>query len=191
MHDVGDAITDPAQYRGGMPHELFRELRAAGAVHRTTSTQFDDGTPFSFWSVVRHAEIQHVNRDWETFSAHEGSTIRPSEIERQGTMIVSMDPPDHTRLRRLISSGFTPRMIAELESSIVRRTRQVLDEASDRGDVDFVVDVAYQLPMHVIADIVGIPDSDRQFVFHNAEVFLRAQDPAMGISAEARSRRRT
>jgi cytochrome P450 len=191
MAEVIDAVADPAQYRDGMPHELFTELRRAGAVHRTVPMADDasrvDGAPYSFWSVVRHAEIQHVNRDWETFSAHQGAQIRPTQPERQGTMIVSMDPPDHTRLRRLISSGFTPRMIAELEGAIVRRTRQVLDEAAARGDCDFVVDVAYQLPMHVIADIVGIPDADRQMVFHNAELMLRGQDPASGLSAEERA----
>jgi cytochrome P450 len=192
MTNVTDAVTDPAAYRDGMPHELFTELRRAGAVHRTTTMLANDATPsddapYSFWSVVRHAEIQHVNRDWETFSAHQGSQIRPTQPERQGTMIVSMDPPDHSRLRRLISSGFTPRMIAELEGAIVRRTKQVLDDAEARRECDFVVDIAYQLPMHVIADIVGIPDEDRQVVFHNAEVMLRGQDPASGIGPDERA----
>jgi cytochrome P450 len=178
--------TDPALYRDGVPHELFAELRRAGAVHRHTMPATDTEDAYDFWSVVRHAEIQQVNRDWETFTALDSVGVRPTEPERRGMMIVSMDPPDHTRLRRLISAGFTPRMISELEGSIVRRTQQVLDDVAARGECDFVTDVAYQLPMHVIADIVGIPDSDRTWVFHQAETMLRSQDPASGLGADER-----
>src|SRR5215216_3171297 len=113
--------TDAELYRNGVPHELFTELRRAGAVHRHRVEATADEDPFEFWSVVRHAEIQHVNRDWETFSSIDSVQVRPTEPERRGSMIVSMDPPDHSRLRRLISAGFTPRMISELEGSIVRR----------------------------------------------------------------------
>jgi cytochrome P450 len=177
--------TDAALYRDGVPHDLFAALRREGAVHRHTATHPHTGDAVPFWSIVRHAEIQQVNRDWETFSAFHGPQLVPTNPERQGVMIVSMDPPDHSRLRRLISSGFTPRMIAQLEESIVRRTAQVLDEVDARGgECDFVTDVAYQLPMHVIADIVGIPDADRTWVFRNAEVLLKSQDPGYGFTAE-------
>jgi cytochrome P450 len=180
--------TDPALYRDGVPHDLFTELRRAGAVHRHSTAHPLTGEPFEFWSVVRHADIQHVNRDWETFSAVQGPQVAPTLAEREGMMIVSMDPPNHSRLRRLISSGFTPRMISQLEESIVRRTAQVLDDVDARGgDCDFVTDVAYQLPMHVIADIVGIPDEDRKQVFHDAEVMLRAQDPGSEMTEEDRA----
>jgi cytochrome P450 len=182
-----DDVTDPALYRAGVPHELFTELRRQGPVHHHTTTRTREGGSFDFWSVVRHAEIQHVNRDWETFSAVQGPQLEPTIREREGHMIVSMDPPDHSRIRRLISSGFTPRMIAELESSIIRRTEQILDDVEARGTCDFVTDVAYQLPMHVIADIVGIPDHERPWVFQNAEAMLRAQDPTSGLTPEARA----
>jgi cytochrome P450 len=180
--------TDPALYHDGAPHDLFTELRRDGAVHRHTTRHPLTGEDFPFWSVVRHAEIQHVNRDWETFSAIHGPQLVPTTPERHGAMIVSMDPPDHSRLRRLISSGFTPRMITQLEESIVRRTEQVLDDVDDRGgECDFVTEVAYQLPMHVIADIVGIPDGDRAWVFRNAEVLLKSQDPGSGLTPEQRA----
>ena len=72
------------------------------------------------------------------------------------------DPPTHTRLRKLIAAGFTPRMIGRLDDQVRLRTTEILDAVAARdGDVDFVRDVAYQLPMHVIADIVGIPEADR------------------------------
>jgi cytochrome P450 len=180
------ALTDPARFADGVPHELFAALRQAGAVHRhVLSTPGAPDQPL--WSVVRHAEIQRVNRDWQTFSAIDGPGLAPTEPARRGTMIVSMDPPEHSRLRRLISSGFTPRMVAELEASIVRRTAQILDDVEARGGCELVHDVAYQLPMHVIADIVGIPESDRTWVFERADAMLFAPDPAAPITAEARA----
>ena len=93
-----------------------------------------------------------------------------------------MDPPDHTRIRRLISAGFTPRMIAKLDDLIVRRTAQVLDAVESQGECDFVSEVAYQLPMHVIADIVGIPDADRPWVFERSDLMIRSMDPALGMT---------
>jgi cytochrome P450 len=180
-------LTDPAHYRRGFPHALFTELRALGAVHRHHPVMLPRyPEPLGFWSVVRHAEIQQVNRDWQTFSAQEGSAVPPTEPERQRHMIVSMDPPDHTRLRRLISAGFTPRMISQLEAHVIRRASQILDEAGARGDCEFVGDVAYQLPMHVIADIVGIPEPDRPWVFARTDVLLRSLDPSTALTADDR-----
>jgi cytochrome P450 len=137
-----------------------------------------------FWSVVRHAEIQLANRDWETFTSTESVTIPPSPADRQGHMLVSMDPPDHTRLRRLITAGFTPRMIGKLEDHIAERSARILDAAGAEGRCDFVRDIAYQLPMHVIADIVGIPEQDRPWIFERAEVTLRALQPGSGLTLD-------
>jgi len=139
-----------------------------------------------FWSIVAHAEIARANRDWQTFSAHDGSGIAPTLAERRGHTIVSMDPPEHSRLRRLISAGFTPRMIAELEAHVSRRADQIVSAAAERGTVEFVSEVAYQLPMHVIADIMGIPDEDRQWVFARTDTMLRALDPTSGLDPKDR-----
>ena len=182
-------LTNGTIYRQGFPHELFRELRAAGGVHRHPTvhllTNAHDGD-VSFWSIVGHAEIARANRDWQTFSAHDGSGIAPTQSERRGHTIVAMDPPEHSRLRRLISAGFTPRMIAELEAHVTRRADQIVEAAGERGDVEFVSEVAYQLPMHVIADIMGIPDDDRPWVFARTDMMLRALDPTSGVEPSQR-----
>src|SRR5262249_10524218 len=89
----------------------------------------------------------------------------------------------HTRLRKLIAAGFTPRMIARLDEQVRRRTDAILDDVVAReGAVDFVRDVAYQLPMHIIGDIVGIPEADRPFVFGITDTFMRAGDPTTGVT---------
>jgi len=190
--DVVDTdLTDAALYRDGFPHELFTELRRAGAVHRhRPATNLIGENPTPFWSVVRHDAIQQANRDWETFSAVDGPGMAPSSPEQRGYTIVAMDPPDHTRTRRLVSAGFTPRMIGRLEEHIARRTELILDaveaQAEERGGCDIVRDVAYPLPMHIIADIIGIPDADRAWVFERTDTMLRALDPASGLSAADR-----
>jgi cytochrome P450 len=180
-------LTDATKYRDGVPHEVFAALRRAGPVHRHQAiTMPTHDESLAFWSVVTHAEIQMVNRDWHAFSAADGPGLYPTLPERRGHTIVGMDPPDHSRLRRLISAGFTPRMIGELEGHIIRRTGQVLDAVADREACDFVADVAYQLPMHVIADIVGIPEEDRPWVFNRTDTMLRGLDPASPISEDQR-----
>jgi cytochrome P450 len=178
-------LIDPAAYEGGIPHERFTELRALGGVHRHAPVRvLPDQPEVSFWSVVRHAEVQQANRDWETFTATESVTIAPSPPDRQGHMLVSMDPPDHTRLRRLITAGFTPRMVGALEGRIAERSARILDDAAAMGTCDFVRDIAYLLPMHVIADIVGIPEAERPWVFERTDLVLRALDPHNELTAD-------
>jgi cytochrome P450 len=127
--------------------------------------------------VFRHAEIVRVQRDWATFTATDGVEINKASYDHAVAMLTSMDPPRHTRLRRLITAGFTPRMIGRLEDHLVQRTRRILDTAAEQGACDFVSDIAFPLPMHVISDIVGIPEADRPWVFEQTERVLRAYDP--------------
>jgi cholest-4-en-3-one 26-monooxygenase len=181
-------LTDPSLYRRGFPHELFTDLRRQGKVLRhpkVTVPPFDQ--EIEFWAVVTHAEIQQANRDWETFSAGDGHSIVPASAGRRATTLLSMDPPEHTQMRRVINGGFTPKVIRQLEERIRVRTEKILDAAADRGDVDFVRDIAGPLPMHVIADIVGIPDDDRPEVFRLIERFVwGGLDPEQGLSMEER-----
>ena len=183
-------LTDRALYRSGIPHDVFTELRAAGAVHRHRPVSVSGAHDVEFWSVVAHAEAQQANRDGETFTAVDGPGIVPTSLYRHSRMIVAMEPPEHTRIRRLISAGFTPQMVARLEADIERRSEVILDDVIERGTdvIDFVSEIAYQLPMHVIADIVGIPEADRPSVFTLTDRMLRSVDPVSGASAEERLR---
>lgn len=172
-------------YRGGFPHELFGELRDEHQVWRhpsATLTRSPDG--IEFWAVLGHPELQSVARDWKTFSSLDGASLSPTGEEQRGHTLVSADPPGHTRMRKLISSGFTPRMIRRLDEQLEARTVQVFDEAAAQGTCNFVRDVAYQVPMHMIADIVGIPEADRPEVFRLTDTIMAAPDPEAGISKQ-------
>ena len=179
-------LTERALYKGGIPHDLFTELRSIGAVVRHPAVYVPGVDDFGFWSVVRHHEAQQANRDWETFTAVDGPGIAPQPIFRDAEMIVAFDPPEHTRIRRLLSAGFTPRMVARLEADIERRSEKILDEVMARGDdvVDFVSEIAHELPMHVIADIVGIPDSDRPWIFEQTDVCCVRSTPTPDLDEE-------
>src|SRR6476660_4563550 len=172
-------------YRGGFPHELFDDLRYEPALWRHPRTELNrspDG--IEFWAVLGHPELQTVARDWKTFSSLDGASISPTGDEQRGHTLVSADPPGHTRMRKLISAGFTPRMIRRLDEQIAARTTRVLDAAAETGTCNFVQDVAYQLPMHVIADIMGIPEDDRPDVFSWTDTIMAAPDPEAGISSD-------
>ena len=180
-------LTDPQLYTQGFPHELFTELRARGAVHRHQAVEGRPAIPtIPCWSIVTHAEIQQANRDWKTFEAKGGPMMAPDPLLSAGATLVSIDPPEQAEMRRKITSEFTPRMIGRLEERITSRTEQILQSAAAGQTCDFVSDIAYQVPMHVIADIVGIPEDDRPWVFERTDLLLKTGNPYNGYTDEQR-----
>jgi cytochrome P450 len=183
-------LTDHELYRHGFPHDVFTDLRERGAVLRHPRAVLERAPQgVEFWVVTRHAEVQEASRDAQRFSAVDGPTLSPALDVQKGQAVVYADAPMHTRLRKLISAGFTPRMIARLDEQVQQRTREILDAVEARdGEVDFVRDVAFQLPMQLIGDIIGIPEADRPYVFSLTDTVLRGGDPKSGIPAEERER---
>jgi len=161
----GVELTDSALYANGFPHEIFTGLRLEEPVKWQT---FPDGFPGDhdngFWVLSKHEDIQMVTRQPDLFCAIDGPQLS-HQPEIAGSMLVSMDGADHVRLRRLVSAGFTPRMVKQLELQIRGWAEFVVDRALQHGECDFVSEIAYKLPMHVIADIVGIPLEDRDWIF--------------------------
>lgn len=180
-------LTDAEIFRHGFPHELFTHLREEAPVWRHPAVpgmeRFDPG----FWVLSKHADVQAVSRDFARFSSHDGPMVPDMPPERQGTMIVTMEPPEHTRVRRLISAGFTPRMVAKLDDQARTWSASIVEAALERGECDFVQDIAALLPMHMIADIMGIPVSDRAWLFDRISRSSRASDPQLGMSVEERT----
>ena len=170
-------LTDMALFRNGFPHDAFAALRADQPVlWQETPGGFPGSNDPGFWALSRHADVQAVNRDAERFSAWDGPSLAGLPSMR-GTMMAAMDAPDHTRLRRLISAGFTPRMISKLQERAREWTIKLIEAARQHDSVNFVDDIAYKLPMHMIADIVGIPVEDREWLFALTTKFLLAATP--------------
>ena len=177
-------LTDADLYRRGFPHEIFSVLRREAPVCWQPFSEDGDALHDpGVWVLSRHDDIQSANRDTELFSAFDGPALinRP---EMRGTMLVSMDGRDHTRLRRLVSSGFTPRMVGHLEEQARQWAVTIVEDAREHGTCDFVQAVAYQLPMNMIADIVGIPVEDREPLFALTSDFLMGSSPDRATSLE-------
>jgi cytochrome P450 len=158
-------LTDAGLYQDGFPHDVFVTLRRDDPVHWQA---FPEGFPGrhdpGFWVLSRHDDVQAASRDAELFNSYDGPTLS-HQPELRGNMLVSMDGQDHIRQRRLINAGFTPRMIRMLDERTRAWAVSIVDRALELGTCNFVQEVAYPLPMHMISDIVGIPVEDREWLF--------------------------
>ncbi len=173
-------LTNDDLYTNGFPHDVFSTLRNDAPVWwQQASSEIVAIEDPGFWVLTRYEDIRSANRDTELFSAFDGPALVGTP-EMRGGMLVSMDGRDHTRLRRLISSGFTPRMVGQLEAQARQWAASIVDRALEEGTCDFVQAVAYQLPMNMIADIVGIPLEDRDELFALTSDFLRGSTSPSG-----------
>jgi cytochrome P450 len=174
MRDID--LTDARTFSQGFPHDVFTTLRRESPVHwQPFPPDFPGHHDPGFWVLSRYDDVQAASRDAELFCSYDGPqlSIQP---EMRGTMLVTMDGRDHIRQRRLISAGFTPRMVGRLEGQTREWAISIVERARERGTCDFVQDVAYQLPMHMIADIIGIPLEDRELIFSLTKDLLAGGD---------------
>jgi cytochrome P450 len=177
-------LTDTDLVRNGFPHDIFTTLRREEPVKwHPVADDFTENDDTGFWMLTKFEDVQAANRNCELFSAIDGPGLAHSP-EISGSMLVAMDGRPHDRQRKIISAGFTPRMVGRLEEQAREWARKILKDALERGTCNFVQDVAYQLPMHMIADIMGIPFEDRARLFELTNQFLQAGDPHSGISLE-------
>ncbi|MDI3409003.1 cytochrome P450 [Streptomyces cavernicola] len=176
-------VFDPRLLRDGIPHEAYRELRA----HHPVAWQEEYevlGWPAGpgFWAVARHADVVRVLKDHATFSSHLGATqIRdpaPDDLPFIRRMMLNQDPPHQVRLRRLVSRAFTRGRIERFETKIRERARQLLVAAREFGDgVDLVSTVTDDYALLNLADLLGVPKSDRGLLLKWTERVIGYQDP--------------
>jgi cytochrome P450 len=169
-------LTDAGIFGQGFPHDVFTTLRRESPVNwQAFPPDFPGDHDPGFWVLSRYDDVQAANRDAELFCSYDGPQLSV-QPEMRGTMLVSMDGRAHVRQRRLISAGFSPRMVGRLEALAREWAVAIVERARERGTCDFVQDVAYQLPMHMIADIVGIPVEDREWLFSLTKELLQGGD---------------
>jgi cytochrome P450 len=162
-------LHDPATYTHGFPYEHFRRLRHEAPVSHHEHPVWERG----YWAVARHADVVRVSRDSATFRNSPHPMIDVTEDDAAAglaELLISKDPPEHSRLRKLVSAGFTPRRVADLTDKIHERVDAMVDAVAARGGCDLVTDLALWLPLHVIADLVGVPEEDRAHVFELTEL---------------------
>jgi cholest-4-en-3-one 26-monooxygenase len=173
-------LLDPDRFQRGEHHEMFRVLRNTDpGIH-----WFDEPDGPGFWAVTRIEHLREVNRNPELYSSNEGGTqlhdrdmSRPQSQMSKEFLMLDMDPPKHTRYRKLVNRGFTPRMIALLEPYLENRTKVIVDAVCEKGECDFVTDIAGELPLQAIAEMMGVPMEDRKKIFDWTNRMIGASDP--------------
>jgi cholest-4-en-3-one 26-monooxygenase len=170
------------------PHDQFDLLRREDPVHWHPEP---DGP--GFWAITKHADVRTISHDWETYSSELGATFIPTQDEevlaQLRLTILNQDPPRHNRARRLVSKAFTPRMIALLVEEIERRAAAVVDAVIDRGECDFVEDIAAQVPVQMICEMIGLEPEQwpRMFEISNDVIGARDDPEYAHVDTEAAS----
>jgi cholest-4-en-3-one 26-monooxygenase len=169
-------LTDSKPFVDGVPHEWFAFLRKNAPVWWQEEA---DGP--GFWAVTSHAACTQVNRDYEHFSSAKKATflweLGEDDLAQQQMLMLNMDPPLHTRYRRLVNKGFTPKMVNQLHERINVAADNIIDSVIERGTADFVTEVAAELPLVVIAELLGVPHEDRHRMFEWSNRMIGNEDP--------------
>ena len=173
--------------------KVFAELRAHRPIswHRpVTNGMFADPNDQGFWAVVRHADLVEVTRRPGDFLSGKGITFEslPLEVLDAAQGFIAMDPPRHTKIRRLMAAAFTPKQLARIDEHIVANSRSIVDNIAGKGEVNFVTEVAALVPMHNICDMVGIPTEHRRTIAYESQFADGWRDPRLLQGAEPLAR---
>jgi cholest-4-en-3-one 26-monooxygenase len=179
MADLYDAAT----YANSMPHETFTALRREKPV----VWQTEPNGP-GYWALMKYEDIVQVSSDNTLFSSERGGTnledLDEDAMALIRTILINMDPPKHTKYRKLVATGFTPKMTRQMEPHVRDITKRIVDSVIAKGSCDFVTDIAAQLPLAVIAEMIGVPQEDHAKVFDWSNRLIGFDDPEYHTSPE-------
>lgn len=187
LDDVPD-LGNPDTYLNGFPYAAFERLRREAPVAWCPEPPGDDfdGGP-GFWVVSRHADVAEVSKRPDTFSSHVGGTsVRSFEgrdLAAVQQMMLNIDPPEHSNIRKIISRAFTPRTVQAMEDSITAHAQAVIASLGAGGEMDLVTRFSAEMPLLVLADILGVPAADRHLLFDWTNRMVGFDDPAAGDRA--------
>ncbi|WP_198538825.1 cytochrome P450 [Mycolicibacterium wolinskyi] len=180
----GIDFTDPDVLLQGIPVAEFAQLRKTAPVwwNEQGESIFDDG---GYWVISRHEDIKTISRNsgdvWSTNA--KGAVMRLPEgvtaeqLDLTKALLINHDAPEHTRLRKLVSRLFTPRSVAALEEKLAVAARDIVAAAKEKDSGNFVDDIAMNLPLLAIADLIGVPEADREKLFHWTNAIMNTDDP--------------
>ncbi len=169
-------IFNPDIYVEGIPYEVYRRMRAEAPVYRHHEP---DGR--GYWAVMKYEDVVSISRDPGTYSSARGATFikdhGPDELSAMQMMMLNMDPPQHIRFRNLVKHAFIPKQVTSLEPRIRRAVRTIVDGVAQKGRCDFVSEIACRLPLEVIAEMIGVPEEDRDRVYEWSNKMVGFDDP--------------
>lgn len=176
-------LSDPDVFVEGIPYAAFQRLRVEAPVY-WQAEQSGRG----FWVITRYEDLVAVSKDPATFSSARAGTnifdVAEADLPMLRLLMLNMDPPKHNKFRRLVSTGFTSRMVTQLEPHVRQICRDLVDRVVDRTSFDFVTEIAVELPLLVIAELLGVPAEDRHQVFAWSNALVGFDDPEYRTSLE-------
>ena len=178
-------LLDPDTYASGMPYDELQKMRAAGAVHAME----DPITGVPYWAVVRREELDFVSKNPKLFSSAARSAF-PMEYSQDMVegihqkTIINMDPPLHQKVRRVVRNAFTPKAVDSYEAKFREHAKSIVDAVAKRGECEFVEEVAAELPLLAILDLMGVDLDDRKQFFDWTNTMIFADDPDMSVDEE-------
>ena len=167
--------------------ETFRRLRAEAPTCFMEEPEIPDfGQGPGFWSLTRHADVMHVSRHPDLFCSGRGTNIPDMPIELAEFMgsMINMDSPRHTRLRMIVNRAFTPRRVAAIDQHVHVAAREIVRNVADKGECDVVEEIAAQLPLQIICEMMGIPREQWHRVFELTNIVLGAGDAELTPSMD-------
>ncbi|WP_285029997.1 cytochrome P450 [Mycolicibacterium sp. lyk4-40-TYG-92] len=181
-------LTDLTYFQDGPPYELFARMRKEAGPH--WNPLHNDDEP-GFWSFTKFDDIATISSNPELFSSARGgvfftATMGPTPVEVLREIILGMDPPRHTQQRNVVQAVFTPRMIRQMEAEVRATVTGLIDSVIEKGACDFVDEIAVELPLIVIADMLGVVQDDRRQLFEWTNTLSRAAatgDAQLGFGA--------
>lgn len=176
-------LLNPENFVNGVPHHFFKLLRREAPVYRHP----EPNGP-GFWALTKYDDIVTVSMDSETFSSWRGGTnihdVPEDSLAFIRMIMLNMDPPQHTKYRRLVGKGFTPKIVQAMEPHVRTMANEIIDRVAERGACDFVADIAAELPLQVILELMGVPVEDRHLVFDWSNRMIGFDDPEFQTSPE-------
>jgi len=181
---LGDIdLFNPDTFVTGVPHDAFRLLRSEAPLYFHPEPRGP-----GFWALTKYDDVLDVSKDPERFSSWRGGTniedYPADDMTMIRTLMLNMDPPQHAKFRKLVRTGFTPRMIAKLEPRVRALTSSIIDHVAQKGECDFVTEVAAELPLQVIVEMLGVPQEERHMVFEWSNRLIGFDDPELQTSLE-------
>ncbi len=172
------SLHDPESFVDAFPYEQFAFLRTQPEIYLHP----DPNTGVPFYCLVRHDDVVMASRDSGRFSSYEATSLfreptMEGELDEQRLIMLNQDPPQHTRLRSIVNKGFTPRMINRLQARIREFAEEIVDKAIAAGECDFVTTVSAELPLEVIAELMGAPLDERDAIFELSNRLIGFDDP--------------
>lgn len=183
-------LNDLDTFERETPHDWFKLLRSESPVHRHEGAADQE----DFWAITRHDDLKRISKNPQLFSSERRSCLvldpPPESLPQLQLIMLNMDPPKHLQYRAIVNKAFTPRMVKRIVPAVRRTVDEIIDGVCEKGECEFVDEVAAPLPMAVICEMMGIPKQERRAIYDLANEMIAYDDPELGGGTDQASAER-